>query len=210
MRAEVLGQVLAPGHGCRHCSPRGCAAYADRPVDPCRVFECGWLDPTSPLPEDMRPDRSGVIVLYERDHWCGLPVDVAIPVGRRIPNKSLDLLKRQAEHYRRPLLFGENATNRLPLRERLATRALSVHLDYFAWGPAGFQQEYAHRIREGLPLWPGHRQPPASDDHDARAVDPREIPHDHPAPRVARSTPSRINPQTQRNSSSVATYGGIK
>lgn len=50
---------------CPHCD-QGCAIHATRPPS-CRNFECFWLmDPS--FPDDMRPDRCGVVVSFNDDH----------------------------------------------------------------------------------------------------------------------------------------------
>lgn len=45
---------------CRHSRDAGCAVYETRP-DVCRRFFCGWRR-TKLIPDDWRPDRSGVFV----------------------------------------------------------------------------------------------------------------------------------------------------
>lgn len=52
---------------CTHCDPGvGCAIHATRfPV--CRSFQCGWrLLPI--VPDDLRPDRSGILVVADEDN----------------------------------------------------------------------------------------------------------------------------------------------
>ncbi len=66
---------------CQHCSiGKGCGIYEERP-QPCRDFECLWLQ--SDMPEEMRPDRikavfggtkegdASVVYIDARtpDHW---------------------------------------------------------------------------------------------------------------------------------------------
>jgi hypothetical protein len=46
------------GAACRHCSASGCANYETRPKA-CREFTCAWLEGV--LPDDWRPERSGVL-----------------------------------------------------------------------------------------------------------------------------------------------------
>src|SRR4051812_44612489 len=48
------------GAVCRNCSSAGCAIYQARPKA-CRDFFCAWMQDTT-LPEEWRPDRSGVFV----------------------------------------------------------------------------------------------------------------------------------------------------
>ena len=40
-------------------------------------------------------------------NWRGLPVDVAVPVGRKIPPRALNWLKDFSQRNGRPLLFSE-------------------------------------------------------------------------------------------------------
>ena len=51
---------------CQHCTEgHGCAIYTSRP-EICRSYKCGWLG-NSWLSDDLRPDRSGIIVDGARD-----------------------------------------------------------------------------------------------------------------------------------------------
>ncbi len=62
----AVPEIAKPeGQGCRHCSAAGCGIHATRPQS-CRNFECFWLmDPD--FPEDLRPDRSGVVAYFNGD-----------------------------------------------------------------------------------------------------------------------------------------------
>lgn len=102
--AESLN--LKPGSPCVHCTAQGCGIYENRPQDPCIDFVCGWLQADSPLPEEMRPDRSGVIVLFGR-HWQDWDVITAVPAGERIPQEALQWLTEHASQTRVPLVFSE-------------------------------------------------------------------------------------------------------
>lgn len=104
LRLTVDDQEIDRGSPCRHCMPQGCRIYATRPY-PCRAFECGWLVLNSPLPESMRPDRCGAILLLERLHWEAMPVDLAVATDRRIPQHTLKWLIDRALKYRRPLIY---------------------------------------------------------------------------------------------------------
>lgn len=61
---------------CAHCDGAGCTIYPARP-SPCRAFECGWrmLDI---IPESLRPDRSGVLILEDQDAPAGYARDTAV------------------------------------------------------------------------------------------------------------------------------------
>ena len=97
---------MRPGRPCRHCTRQGCAIYESRPEDPCIRFQCGWLQPGSALPEDMRPDRSGVIVLLGRT-WRNWDVIYAIPAGTTVPAAALEWLRTYAQSVGKPMIFHE-------------------------------------------------------------------------------------------------------
>lgn len=48
-----------PNTPCRHLVQIGCGIYPERPPV-CRRFQCAWLAAPN-LPEELRPDRSGVM-----------------------------------------------------------------------------------------------------------------------------------------------------
>ena len=106
-------------------------------------FECGWKKPSSPLPEWMRPDLAQVMVLPAVRTWNGLPVDVAVPVGARIPSRSLEWLKRHALEARRPLIYLEQ--NEAEGLQRLQNAV--------AFGPPDFQAEIARCLAAGEAIW---------------------------------------------------------
>jgi len=107
-RMEIDGQVIemAPEKPCVHCVSNGCAIYDERPENPCRVFNCVWLENEAEFPDDMRPDRSGVIVLGGRP-WRGWDVLQATPVGSEIPPETLERLRVYAQQKDIPLVFFE-------------------------------------------------------------------------------------------------------
>ena len=90
MQVVIGGVPVYPGSPCPHSTGSGCDDYVNRPKDPCDNFNCGWILDDSPLPEWMKPNKAKVIVIFNKLNWNGLPVDLAVPVGRRIPPRSLD------------------------------------------------------------------------------------------------------------------------
>lgn len=98
---------MQPGKPCKHCTVQGCAIYETRPEEPCRTFVCGWLQDDSPLPDQLRPDLSGVIVKLKWK-WRGQNVISAIPTGAKIPKETLDWLMAYAREQRIALIFIEN------------------------------------------------------------------------------------------------------
>lgn len=140
----INGHAVFPGHPCPHSTGRGCDDYANRPRDPCINFNCGWVVPGSPLPDWMKPSQAKVIVIFNKTQWQGLPVDVAVPVGRRIPPRALQWLKAFAEQHGRPLLFSEQVKE-----DGVFTREQLFH----AHGPEAFRLYVAELVRQGRPLW---------------------------------------------------------
>jgi uncharacterized cysteine cluster protein YcgN (CxxCxxCC family) len=57
---EIPGHQFFPGQPCFYVQESKCTNYADRPQNPCRSFNCTWID-EEVLPMWMRPDLSGVI-----------------------------------------------------------------------------------------------------------------------------------------------------
>jgi len=76
--------------------------------------------------------------------WRRRPVDLALPVGRRIPPRALQWLKQFSQAYGRPLLFLEHEPGKAEF-----SASAQVH----AHGPADFQQDIVQRLRRGEKLW---------------------------------------------------------
>ena len=140
----IQGVPVYPGKPCPHSTGSGCDDYANRPKDPCINFNCGWVVDNSPLPDWMKPENAKVIVIFNKTTWRNLPVDVAVPVGRRIPPRALNWLKDFAAQHGRPLLFSEQVKeNGIYQREQL----------FSAHGPPEFQAYITQLLSEGKPLW---------------------------------------------------------
>jgi len=97
----------------------------------------------SPLPDWMKPNNSKVIVLFNQHTWRGSPVDVAVPVGKRIPPRALKWLQQFAENNNRMLLYSEQI-----IENGAYTKQQAVS----AFGPPEFQQEMAERAATGEKL----------------------------------------------------------
>ena len=97
----------------------------------------------SPLPDWMKPNNAKVIVLFNQDRWRGLPVDVAVPVGRRIPPRALNWLKQFAESNNRILMYSEQV-----VENGVFTKQQSVA----AFGPPEFQQAMADKANGVEPV----------------------------------------------------------
>jgi hypothetical protein len=134
LKITVYGHAVYPGKPCPFSSGHHCTIYETRPQDPCRAFACGWLTPGSPLPEWMRPDKAGVIVLPARFAWRGSAVDVAVPVGEGPGREALKWLTTFATTNGRPLLYR-------------------IGQEWYAFGPQDFQAEMRERIGRGEQPW---------------------------------------------------------
>ncbi len=133
LTGEVLGHDVRPGHPCPHVSANGCGVYERRPEVPCRRFICSWLVEDSPLPDWMRPDLSGVIVLLSQP-WEGERIISAVPVGKAVPNRALNWLKEYAQEHARPLIFYERTVD---------AEGLYTGLKRFGFGPPAFREKVA-------------------------------------------------------------------
>ena len=141
---SINGVEIYPGSPCPHSTGEGCDDYEHRPVNPCVSFYCGWVLPDSPLPEWMKPQRAKVIVLFDKLRWQGRPVDLAVPVGRRIPPRALNWLKRFSEQHGRPLLFTEQI---------VVDGRFQREQQVFCHGPPAFQEAVQEVLKAGGRLW---------------------------------------------------------
>lgn len=144
LQIRVNDVPVYPGRPCPYSTGSGCSNYENRPVDPCVHFVCGWRMDGSPLPEWMKPSNAKVIVLFDQTRWQGMPVDVAVPVGRRIPPRSLNWLKDYAEKNQRALLYSEQEVQNGVFTNRQA---------FAAYGPPEFQREMARKAAAGERPW---------------------------------------------------------
>lgn len=97
---------MYPGNPCGHRRSGGCAIYETRPEQPCRTFECAWLQDEEAFPEEMRPDQCGAIILPGRlwKEWLYLK---AVPVGAIIPEATLEWLRVHTQAQDVPFIFSE-------------------------------------------------------------------------------------------------------
>lgn len=94
----------------------------------------------SPLPEWMKPSNAKVIFVLKKLTWQGHPVDMAVPIGRRIPPRALNWIKQFAEKNRRLLVYTEQIEE---------DGKFTKQQTYFAFGPPAFQQQAAEWNRTG-------------------------------------------------------------
>lgn len=141
----TIGDALVfPGQPCPHSTGQGCDDYENRPAMPCRQFNCGWVVDGSPLPEWLKPDNAKVIVIFNKIQWQGIPVDVAVPVGKRIPPRALRWLMDFASQQGRPLLYAEQV---------LVDGVMQPQQDFIGFGPPGFRHWIEQQKAAQRPLW---------------------------------------------------------
>jgi hypothetical protein len=140
---EIGGVAVYPGRPCPHSTGAGCDDYANRPAS-CVRFNCGWVIEGSPLPDWMKPSNAKVIVVFNKLQWMGRPVDLAVPIGKRIPPRALNWLKTFAEQHGRPLVYTE---------QTMAAGRFQKEQTVFGHGPPAFQQQLAAWQAEGRRLW---------------------------------------------------------
>lgn len=140
LQIHVSGLKVHPGKPCPHSTGSGCRIYAERPVDPCVNFVCGWKMEGSAMPDWMQPHNAKVIFLPNQTMWRNFPVDVAVPVGKRIPPRALNWLQQFSRDNNRMLLYSEQIAEQgtFTNRQRVA-----------AYGPPDFQREMAERFADG-------------------------------------------------------------
>lgn len=63
LHAKVKGNILSPNNPCIFLNDGilkfGCSIHAERPMKPCRTFNCLWI--INDMPEKFKPSISGVI-----------------------------------------------------------------------------------------------------------------------------------------------------
>lgn len=123
---------MSAGHPCPYSKDQGCSIYAERPKIPCRTFVCSWRVEHSPLPDWMRPDRCGAIVLLSLP-WQGELVISAVPVGAEIPAKTFEWLQAYAREHRRPMIYYQ----------RSVVNGEFKGLKKLGYGSAAFRQKVA-------------------------------------------------------------------
>lgn len=143
LQITVEGKSYYPGNPCVHSTGSGCDAYQSRP-QPCIDFRCAWIIEDSPLPDWMKPSNSKVVVVLNKFEWRGLPVDLAVPIGKRIPPRSLNWLKQFAEKHMRPLVFSEQIVENGKFQRQQIL---------FGYGPGEFQQEIVNWTPDMIEMW---------------------------------------------------------
>ena len=133
LSVRIEEQSVGYGNPCKYCKD-GCSIHDNQPETICSSFECMWL--THPeLPDDMRPDLSGVIMLENKYFWMNRPVDMAMPTGIEIPPRTLRFIQHYSDEENRPLLYCERAGEQRKM---------------YAYGSQEFQEDIGNMVKKGF------------------------------------------------------------
>ncbi len=120
------------GQQCHFLNAGACSIYEERPQSPCRNFVCAWLMPGSPLPENFRPDRVGVIAVPMR--WRDAQAYVLLSAGNDPQPEMLEWMKAFAQRSGSPFFYQQDGQR-------------------VGYGPLAFQQEMLAKLKRGERLW---------------------------------------------------------
>jgi len=144
VKMKIGSADVYPSHPCPHSTGKGCADYANRPNDPCDHFNCAWIIKDSPLPDWMKPSNAKAILMLNKREWQGFPVDVAVPVGKRIPPRTLKWLQSFAETNSRLLIYTEQIGKKGQFEKQQTV---------IAYGTEQFQLDVQRSQQAGMNLW---------------------------------------------------------
>jgi len=136
----VYGEEVSFGHPCPHTTSSGCNIYEKRPVDPCRTFKCGWLADGGLMPEWMRPDNAGVIVMFNKYSMAGRQVDAAIIVGGELSPRSSEWLENYTLQNERSLIITGTVVNEVDNSSRTTIKLFGSDI---------FKKEIGDLIKSG-------------------------------------------------------------
>ena len=92
----------------------------------------------------MKPNNGKVILLFNKLDWNGYPVDLAIPVGEKIPRRSLEWIEAFSRKHMRPFMYTEQIVK---------AGKFQKEQQVFGYGPPAFQQDLLRWQKEGKKLW---------------------------------------------------------
>lgn len=137
---EVPTVHFSDGRGCKFLYGDGirCSIHETRPQE-CKDFECQWLRDSDDLHDDMRPDKSGVILLQNRYMWNGYCIDLATPVALEAPEQTIAHLFERSKRKQKPLIV-----NRYVVTEGVKERFIEP------FGPTGFAEYVVNSASQGV------------------------------------------------------------
>jgi len=90
LSGKVYGHVFYPGTPCFFLE-KTCSIYNDRPVDPCRNFECSWLS-EDVFPMWMKPSLANFIITKQHNEALKLSYYVVDEAGAAVDPRAVSWL----------------------------------------------------------------------------------------------------------------------
>jgi hypothetical protein len=87
LSGKVYDHAFFPGQPCFFKSSAGCSVYSERPQDPCKNFECVWVENNSPLPSWMKPSEINCMIV--RETFEGVPQLTVYEAGSKLDSSVL-------------------------------------------------------------------------------------------------------------------------
>ena len=132
LSVTIEGIPVTKDNPCKYCD-NGCTVHDAQPEKVCSEFHCGWIMDEQ-LPDDMRPDLSGAIMLQAKYFWMSRPVDMAVPTGIEIPSRTLRFIQHYSKNENRPLIYCKrDGEGRL----------------IYPYGPSEFQDDIEVMVNKG-------------------------------------------------------------
>ncbi len=101
--ANIYGWEIGGGKSCKFLECNGCGVHNAR-AEVCRNYQCAWTQHL--LPEEMRPDKSNIIVSVENNpngqHLKVLPIN-----NKEIKPEVKQYLQKWSESMNTPVIFIE-------------------------------------------------------------------------------------------------------
>jgi len=88
LSASIYGKFMSKGQPCYYLGD-GCTIYEERPEEPCRKYECMWIE-SEVFPMWMKPSVSGVIVTRRVVEGSGVLYYTVLEAGRKIESSVLN------------------------------------------------------------------------------------------------------------------------
>lgn len=103
MIGEAYGNKFGNGISCKFLKECGCGIYEDRP-QVCKGYQCAWSQ--SLFPEEMRPDKCGIIVSVESNEKVGQYLRAVIMENNEYTEKYKSYLQTWSKKMNTPVLIG--------------------------------------------------------------------------------------------------------
>lgn len=95
LSGEAYGHIFSPGRPCFFLE-KTCSIYKDRPVNPCRHFECSWLSEDI-FPMWLKPSLANIIISKQQHHNPDLTYYIVDQAGDTFDRRALNWLLEWAK-----------------------------------------------------------------------------------------------------------------